>query len=111
LNITLEAYGNQVIAFNFAHLQKYLSQLPDTRSNRGKVYPLPLLLTYLLLAKLAGCDKPSAIASWVRERQAALLPLWDSHHQRTPCLNTYRMILEEVVDAARLAELFRRYLS
>ena len=110
MNITLEAYGNQVIAFNFAHLQQYLSQLPDTRSNRGKVYPLPLILTYILMAKLAGCDKPSAIASWVRKRQAALLPLWESHHQRTPCLNTYRTILEEVIDEVTLAELFRSYL-
>lgn len=110
MNITLEAYTNQVIAFNFAHLQQYLSQLPDTRSNRGKIYPLPLILTYILIAKLAGCDKPSAIASWVRKRQAALLPLWESHHQRTPCLNTYRTILEEVVDEEKLAELFRSYL-
>lgn len=110
MNITLEAYTNQVIAFNFSDLQQYLSQLPDTRSNRGKVYPLPLILTYILLAKLAGCDKPSAIASWVRERQAALLPMWESHHQRTPCLNTYRTILEEVVDEEKLAELFRSYL-
>jgi len=110
LNIILEAYENQVIAFNFAHLQQYLSQLPDTRSNRGKIYPLPLILTYILMAKLAGCDKPSAIASWVRKRQAALLLLGESHHQRTPCLNTYRTILEEVVDEEKLAELFRRYL-
>lgn len=110
MNITLEAYGNQVIAFNFAHLQQYLSQLPDTRSNRGKIYPLPLILTYILMAKLAGCDKPSAIASWVRKRQEALLPLWASHHQRTPCLNTYRTILEEVIDEERLAELLRSYL-
>ena len=110
MNITLEAYTNQVIAFNFAHLQQYLSQLPDTRSNQGKIYPLPLILTYILIAKLAGCDKPSAIASWVRKRQTALLPLWESDHQRTPCLNTYRTILEEVVDEEKLAELFRSYL-
>lgn len=110
MNIILEGYANQVIAFNFAHLQQYMSQLPDSRSNQGKVYPLALILTYILMAKLAGCDKPSAIASWVRKRQAALLPLWGSHHQRTPCLNTYRTILEEVVDEARLAELFRSYL-
>lgn len=110
MNITLEAYTNQVIAFNFAHLQQYLSQLPDTRSNRGKIYPLSLILTYILIAKLAGCDKPSTIASWVRKRQAALLWLWESPHQRTPCLNTYRTILEEVIDEEKLAELFRSYL-
>ncbi len=84
-----------------------MSPLPDTRSNRGKIYPLPLILTYILMAKLAGCDKPSAIASWVRKRQEALLPLWDTPHRRTPCLNTYRTILEEVIDEAKLAELFR----
>ena len=111
MNITLEAYTNQAIAFNFAHLQQYLSQLPDTRSNRGKIYPLPLILTYILLAKLAGCDKPSAIASWVRKRQMALMPMWGSHHQRTPCLNTYRTILDEVVDEEKLVELFRSYLN
>ena len=68
MNITLEAYSEQAIVFNFAHLQQHLSQLPDPRRNRGKIYPLALILTYILLAKLAGCDKPSAIASWIRKR-------------------------------------------
>ena len=99
-----------MIAFDFNHLQQYLSQLPDSRGKQGQIYPLPLILTFILIAKLAGCDKPAAIASWVRKRQQGLLLLWESRHERTPCLNTYRTIMDEVVDEQKLAMLFKRYL-
>lgn len=110
MDIILDSELKNVIAFNFTHLQQYLNKIPDGRSNKGKIYPLPLVLTYILMAKLAGCDKPSAIFNWVRQRQENLLAMLDTPHQRVPCLNTYRTILDEVVDANTLASVFKSYL-
>jgi predicted transposase YbfD/YdcC len=44
----------------------------DGRKKKGKRYPLPLLLTLLLLGKLAGETTVNGIVQWIRERQADL---------------------------------------
>ena len=110
MNIILESITGQATAFNFAHLEEYLRQVPDTRAKKGKIYPLSLVLTYILLAKMAGQDKPTAICSWIRERKEALLRMIDTRHQRVPCLNTYRTIMDEVVDEQEVAKVFKNYL-
>jgi hypothetical protein len=43
-----------------------LEQLTDKRDKRGKIYPLGMIVTLVLLAKLAGEDKPSGIVEWIR---------------------------------------------
>lgn len=110
MNIILESATEQAVAFNWTHFQTYLEQIPDPRGRKGKIYPLPLVLTYILLAKLAGQDKPTAICNWVKERKASLLKMIDTRHRRVPCLNTYRYILDEVVDEAVLGNVFKKYL-
>jgi len=47
-------------------------QVTDGRKRKGKRYPLPLLLTLLLLGKLAGETKINGIVDWVKERKAWL---------------------------------------
>ncbi|MEM7798831.1 MAG: ISAs1 family transposase [Chloroflexota bacterium] len=84
--------------------------MSDPRQNRGKIYPLPLLLTYILLAKLAGCDKPTSIFQWVRQHQTELLSLSDTRHQRVPCLNTYRNIMNAGLGMDALMTAFNQYL-
>lgn len=110
MNIILEPSTQHAVAFNFAHLQQFLAQIPDPRSNLGKIYPLPVVLTFILLAKLAGCDKPYSIYNWVRRRKDNLLSLFDFHHDRVPCLNTYRTIMSEVIDIEALEKAFNLYL-
>lgn len=71
-------------------LYDVLQRVPDKRHKRGRRYDAGLVLTLLLLAKLAGESAMAAIAQWVRERQPLLgqwLPL-----AHTPCANTYRNI-------------------
>ena len=53
-----------------ASLYSAFEQVKDGRKKRGKRYPLPLLLTWLLLGKLAGETKISGIVQWVRERKS-----------------------------------------
>jgi predicted transposase YbfD/YdcC len=74
-------------------------QVSDGRGRRGRRYEVAVVLTLLLLGKLAGEQTMAGIAEWVRERQSLLrqwLPL-----PRTPCANTYRYVCAHV-DAQEL---------
>ena len=109
-HITLAGNGIEGIVFDISALQARLGQLSDRRKARGKIYPLSLVLTWVILAKLAGEDKPSGIAEWVRLRQQALVEGFGCKHNRSPCLNTYRDILSNVVSADELQRIFNRFL-
>ena len=83
-------------------LLEHLQTLPDRRHARGKRYPLPLLVLLIVLAKLAGEDRPSGIAEWLQHRattlQAALAFSW----RRMPHHNTVRRVLAEAVSPEEL---------
>ena len=49
-----------------------LEQIPDGRKAKGRHYPLPLLLTVMCLAKLAGETTISGVVDWSRNRAAML---------------------------------------
>jgi hypothetical protein len=53
-------------------LYRAFEQVTDGRKKKGKRSPLPLLLTRLVLGKLAGETKINGIVDWVKERQAWL---------------------------------------
>lgn len=55
-----------------ASLYDAFEQVTDGRKKKGKRYPLPLLLTLLLLGKLAGETSVNGIVDWIKERQAEL---------------------------------------
>ncbi len=109
-HIILEADNTTAVVFNIAELMARLSQLTDTRNKRGKIYPLGMILTMVILAKLAGEDKPSGIADWIRYRCDALVALFNFKHRRMPCLNIIRWVLQEVVSLAELEKVFSQYL-
>jgi hypothetical protein len=48
-------------------LYSILAQLPDARKARGKLYPLPSLLTMTVAAILCGCKTLTAVAQWGRD--------------------------------------------
>ena len=52
--ITLAVDGVDGVVFDLGALRARLEQLSDTRKARGKIYPLSLVLTWVILAKLAG---------------------------------------------------------
>ncbi|GCF10834.1 transposase family protein [Dictyobacter arantiisoli] len=45
-----------------------MMKLTDTRGKHGKRYSLALILTFVLLAKMAGATTLQAITDWVRYR-------------------------------------------
>lgn len=109
-HIILEANDTDAVAFNIADLAERLEELTDKRDRRGKIYPLGMLLTLIILAKLAGEDKPSGMAQWIRLRCDAFVELFDCKHRRMPCLNSIRWVLQEVVCLDELERVFIRYL-
>ena len=52
-----------------ASLYCAFEQVADGRKKKGKRYPLPLLLTLLMLGKLAGETTVNGIVDWIKERQ------------------------------------------
>jgi predicted transposase YbfD/YdcC len=66
----VEKVDSEALKMDAASLYCAFEQVTDGRKAKGKRYPLPLLLTLLLLGKLAGETKVSGIIDWIRERQA-----------------------------------------
>ena len=64
-----EKAGIEVLTIAPASLYHAFEQVTDGRKAKGKRYPLPLLLTLLLLGKLAGETTVSGIIEWIGERQ------------------------------------------
>jgi hypothetical protein len=58
-----------------ASLYKAFEQVKDGRKGKGKRYPLALLLTLLLLGKMAGETSIKGIIEWVQERKGLLKQL------------------------------------
>src|SRR5215211_5840766 len=67
-----------------------LAQLPDSRKARGKLYPLPALLTMTVAAILCGCKTLAAVSQWGRDYNHLLGLLGftkrDGDRYRSPCV-------------------------
>lgn len=109
-HITFEGVGSGELVLDLNRLQEKLEQLTDTRQARGKIYSLSFILTIVLLARLAGEDKPSAIAEWIKLRRFQLVTAFGCQRERVPCLNTIRTVLSEVISLDELQKLFNQYL-
>jgi hypothetical protein len=64
----MECNTEKGIVFDLGSLYAEMSKLSDRRDARGICYQLVNLLTYMLIAKLCGEDRPSGIAEWVQHR-------------------------------------------
>ena len=109
-HITIKAKERKGKVFDLNRFQEELKEITDTRKARGKIYPLSFVLTTIVLAKLAGEDKPSAIAEWIKLRRHQLVAAFSRQRKRVPCLNTIRTILSEVVSLGELQKILNRCL-
>ena len=73
-----------------------LGKLEDKRKKKGKRYTLALLLTCVLLAKMAGETTLQAIAEWIRLRSAWLQEVLPDTRATFPCTATYSNVLRTV---------------
>jgi predicted transposase YbfD/YdcC len=62
----------EALTIDPASLYCAFEQVTDGRKQKGKRYPLPLLLTLLMLGKLAGETSVNGIVDWVKERHGWL---------------------------------------
>ena len=109
-HITLETVLSEGIVFDVNTLMRHLAEVSDRRSRRGRRYSLSFLLSVIILAKLCGQNRPSAIAEWVKLREKQLVGVFNKERQTVPSLNTIRRTLTETVEATELHTAFNRYL-
>ncbi len=84
-------------------LYEALKQVRDGRKKRGCRYSLALILTLLLLARLAGETEIRAAAQWIRLRKGWLIEQLHLTRASVPCQGTYLYALERI-DAQELLE-------
>src|SRR6266481_8145199 len=69
---SVEKVAAEELIIDPASLYRAFEQVADGRKKKGKRYPLPVLLTLLLLGKLAGETTINGIVDWINERQSWL---------------------------------------
>src|SRR5437667_12840720 len=85
-------------------------QVSDGRDKRGVRYSVALILTLIVLAKLAGMTTPRAIAEWVRLRAGWLRKVLPVTRSSFPCAATYSNVLQ-TLDAEQVNEVVTQLLT
>jgi hypothetical protein len=101
---TLHLPDDVPFAFSLHALAAHLHTVPDRRKRRGRRYPLPVLLTLAVVAKLAGQSRVEAIADWARLRAADLVRLFGLKHATMPHPSTWSRVLGHAVDPVALEQ-------
>src|SRR5258706_16336738 len=77
-------------------LYEALKQVADGRKKRGCRYSLALILTLLLLARLAGEADLGATAQWIRFRKVWIIQHLHLTRGSLPCAGTYAYGLDRI---------------
>ncbi len=83
-----EKVAAEALPIDPASLYRAFEQVADGRKQKGKRYPLPLLLPLLMLGKLAGETTINGIVDGIKERQS-WLRLQLNWPKRFPTNSTY----------------------
>jgi len=85
-------------------------EVADLRRARGKRYPLPVLLSIAVLAKLAGQQHPQAMAEWAQLRARELARLFGLWRQTMPVLRTWERVFSQGLDVDQLDRMVCDYM-
>src|SRR6266566_3658331 len=90
--VTMDQAGveQQIDAFS---VYRAFEQIQDGRHKRGVRKSLALILTLIVLAKLAGMTTLAGIAQWVRLRAQWLNQVLPNSRESFPCAATYSNVL------------------
>lgn len=91
-------------------LYEALKRVKDRRKRRGKRYTAAVVLTLLVLAKLAGETSVSGIAEWIALRAELLAKRLPLPRGKVPCANTYRNVSEQI-DVMELNEVLGEHFA
>jgi len=97
------------LIFELGSLYTFFQRVCDQRKSKGKLYALPLLLVLMVLAKLAGEDRPSGMADWVAHRLEPLFELKVLPKKKVPSHMTYRRVLQTTISASELEALMGEF--
>jgi predicted transposase YbfD/YdcC len=110
-SVQLPFPATQPFIFDLRLLTSQFASLPDRRARRGVRYPLAVLLTIAVLAKLAGAHRPEDLAHWAQLRAAELTRWFGLPRQTMPHAGTWRRIFAVAIDPvafnARLSQFFQ----
>ena len=96
---TLDAAMEQVklpVEIDTMSVYRAMEHIQDGRHKRGVRYSVALILTLILLGKVAGMTTPLAIAEWVRLRAEWLSSVLPITRKTFPCAATYSNVLRAV---------------
>jgi predicted transposase YbfD/YdcC len=85
--------------------------LTDQRSRRGVRYPLALMLTIAVLAKLAGQDEIEGIAHWASLRAKDLAALFRRQRLTMPHVVTWHRVLASAVNPEEITRVTAEVLA
>jgi predicted transposase YbfD/YdcC len=85
-------------------------QVQDGRHQRGVRYHVALILTLIVLSKLAGMSTPAAIAEWVRLRADWLRQVLPMARETFPCASTYSNVVR-ALDAEQVNQVLAQLLT
>lgn len=102
---------DEPFAFSLQALVERLHTIPDLRDPRGVRYPLPVVLTVAVLAKLAGHGKLRAVAEWAGLRAKQLCPLLGLERTTLPHPTTWSRILGMALGPVVLDEVVGEFFS
>jgi predicted transposase YbfD/YdcC len=85
------------LTLDIAALYQQFQTLPDARKRRGRRYPLAVLLTIAVLAKLAGVTGMRALADWAKLRAEEFAELFELPRAAMPHTTTWTRVLGHAV--------------
>jgi predicted transposase YbfD/YdcC len=96
------------VELDISALYRQFQSLADSRKRRGLRYPLAVLLTIAVLAKLCGASGARAIAEWAQLRADSLADLFELPRPSMPHPTTWIRVLGHAVSVAALENLVAR---
>src|SRR5712691_1514692 len=102
--------GDLALEVDALSVYRAMEQVQDGRHKRGVRYSVALILTLIVLAKLAGMTTPAAIAEWVRLRAGWLSQVLPVTRKSFPCASTYSNVLR-ALDAEHLSQVLAHFLK
>jgi predicted transposase YbfD/YdcC len=94
------ALPHGALVFDVDALYQHMQALTDQRDRRGLRYPLALILTIAVLAKLTGQNRVQDIADWASWRSAELCKLFAFERSTLPHPTSWSRILGNAVQPA-----------
>jgi predicted transposase YbfD/YdcC len=73
-----------------------LSEIPDSRKQKGKRHPLSAILALSCFAMMCGCKTYSAIAQWGRDYDQRFIKALGFTHDKTPCAATFCNVFSDI---------------